>query len=48
MKEKTRNSELKLFEGCARAPIYENVAEFNEGTLRFLKRYAGNPVAAAS
>jgi pimeloyl-ACP methyl ester carboxylesterase len=31
-------SEMVVFEGCAHAPIYENVAEFNEKTLGFLKR----------
>jgi pimeloyl-ACP methyl ester carboxylesterase len=29
-------SELVVFEDCAHAPIYENVAEFNERTLAFL------------
>jgi len=48
MKEKTRNSELKLFGGRAHTPIYEDVAEFNARTLRLLKRPEGNPVAAAS
>ncbi len=38
MKGGIRNSELLIFEGCAHAPIYENVAEFNEKTLQFLKR----------
>ncbi len=41
MKSKIRDSELLVFEGCAHAPIYENVAEFNEKTLQFLKRHAG-------
>ena len=36
-----RNSEVLIFEGCAHAPIYENVAEFNDKTLQFLKRHAG-------
>ena len=31
-------SEVVVFEGCAHAPIYENVAEFNERTLSFLRR----------
>ena len=35
------DSELLVFEGCAHAPIYENVAEFNDKTLQFLKRHAG-------
>jgi pimeloyl-ACP methyl ester carboxylesterase len=34
-------SEMVVFEGCAHAPIYENVAEFNEKTLNFLKRNSG-------
>src|SRR4029077_7004579 len=34
------NSELLIFEGCAHAPIFENVAEFNGKTLQFLKRHA--------
>ena len=36
-----QNSELVIFEMCAHAPIYENVSEFNEKTLAFLKRHAG-------
>jgi len=38
MKNGIRNSELLIFEGCAHAPIYENVAEFNKATLQFLTR----------
>ena len=34
-------SEMVVFEGCAHAPIYENVGEFNEKTLNFLKRNSG-------
>jgi pimeloyl-ACP methyl ester carboxylesterase len=34
-------SELVVFENCAHAPIYENIAEFNERTLNFLKRHSG-------
>lgn len=41
MKGSIRNSELLVFEGCAHAPIYENVAEFNDKTLQFLKRQTG-------
>lgn len=41
MKNGIRNSELVVFEGCAHAPIYENVGEFNEKTLEFLKRNSG-------
>jgi pimeloyl-ACP methyl ester carboxylesterase len=33
--------ELIVFEGCAHAPIYEHVAEFNEKTLNFLTRNSG-------
>jgi pimeloyl-ACP methyl ester carboxylesterase len=36
MKSGIRNSELLIFEGCAHAPIYENVEEFNKTTLQFL------------
>jgi pimeloyl-ACP methyl ester carboxylesterase len=34
-------SELVVFEDCAHAPIYENVAGFNAKTLDFLKRHSG-------
>ena len=33
-------SELVVFEGCAHAPIYENVEEFNSRTLDFLTRHS--------
>ena len=36
-----RNSELLIFDGCAHAALYENVAEFNLRTLAFLRRHAG-------
>ena len=36
-----KNSELVIFEMCAHAPICENVSEFNEKTLAFLKRHIG-------
>jgi len=36
--EAIKGSELVIFEGCAHAPIYENVAEFNARTLDFLTR----------
>jgi pimeloyl-ACP methyl ester carboxylesterase len=32
-------AELVVFEGCSHAPIYENVEEFNQKTLAFLKRH---------
>jgi pimeloyl-ACP methyl ester carboxylesterase len=41
MKGTIRNSELLIFEGCAHAPIYESVEEFNNKTLQFLKRHTG-------
>lgn len=41
MKNGIKGSEFVVFEGCAHAPIYENVAEFNEKTLSFLKRHSG-------
>jgi len=41
MKNGIGRSELTIFEGCAHAPIYENVGEFNEKTLSFLKRNTG-------
>jgi len=36
--KKIRNSEMVIFEGCAHAPIYEKVEEFNAKTLAFLKK----------
>ena len=36
-----RDSELLIFEGCAHAPIYEKVEEFNQKTLGFLRRHTG-------
>ena len=30
-----------MFETCAHAAIYEQVGEFNEKTLAFLKRHSG-------
>jgi len=41
MKNGIKGSEVYVFEDCAHAPIYENVAGFNEKTLAFLKRHAG-------
>jgi pimeloyl-ACP methyl ester carboxylesterase len=35
------DSELVVFEDAAHAPIYENVEEFNERTLTFLRRHSG-------
>lgn len=36
-----RRSELVIFESCSHTPIYENVEEFNQKTLAFLMRCAG-------
>ena len=41
MKNSIRNSELLIFAGCAHAPIYEKVDEFNQKTLRFLQAKLG-------
>ena len=38
------HSELLVFDGCSHAPLYENVAEFNQKTLAFLHRHAGAAV----
>jgi pimeloyl-ACP methyl ester carboxylesterase len=41
LKQNIRQAELVIFEGCAHAPIYEKVDEFNQTTLAFLQRHAG-------
>jgi len=41
LKNGIAGSELSVFEDCAHAAIYENVAGFNERTLNFLKRHSG-------
>ncbi|HVC10110.1 MAG TPA: alpha/beta hydrolase [Burkholderiales bacterium] len=41
MRQGIAGSELLVFEDCAHAPIYENVADFNAKTLAFLKRHSG-------
>lgn len=41
MKAAIRGAELIVFEGCAHAPIYEKVEEFNQRTLEFLQRHSG-------
>jgi pimeloyl-ACP methyl ester carboxylesterase len=38
--EEIKDSELVIFEGCAHAPIYEKVAEFNAKTMSFLIRHS--------
>jgi pimeloyl-ACP methyl ester carboxylesterase len=35
-----RGSEMWIFEGCAHAPIYEKVEDFNQRTLAFLRQQA--------
>jgi len=39
MQANIQGAELIVFEGCAHAPIYEKVDEFNEKTLEFLQRH---------
>jgi pimeloyl-ACP methyl ester carboxylesterase len=40
LKNAIPGSELVIFEECAHAPIYEDVAGFNERTLAFLRKHA--------
>jgi pimeloyl-ACP methyl ester carboxylesterase len=39
MKNGIKQSELVIFETCSHAPIYEQVAEFNQKTLIFLSKH---------
>jgi proline iminopeptidase len=48
MKGRIRNSEVLILEGCAHAPLYEKVEEFNEKTLDFLRRHGGAGAASSS
>ncbi len=41
MKNAIQGSELVIFEGCAHAPIYEKIEEFNTKTLAFLQKHTG-------
>jgi len=41
MRSSISESELLIFEGCAHAPIYEKVEDFNQKTLRFLQHHTG-------
>ena len=41
MQATIQGAELIVFEGCAHAPIYEKVEEFNHKTLEFLQRHSG-------
>jgi len=47
MMGKIRNSELLVFEGCAHAPIYEKVEEFNQRTVQFLRNHTGGAAPLA-
>ncbi|MEK6323865.1 MAG: alpha/beta hydrolase [Acidobacteriota bacterium] len=40
MQANIQGAELIVFEGCAHAPIYEKVDEFNQKTLEFLQRHS--------
>lgn len=40
MRNAIHGSEVAIFEGCAHAPIYERVDEFNRRTIAFLRRHA--------
>jgi len=46
LQEGIRNSELCVFETASHAPIYEVTEEFNQKTLEFLQRHAGQTAAA--
>ncbi len=41
MQANIKGAELIVFEGCAHAPIYERVEEFNQRTLEFLQQHSG-------
>jgi pimeloyl-ACP methyl ester carboxylesterase len=45
--ENIRYSEVVIFEGCAHAPMYEKVDDFNQKTLAFLKAHQTAGVAAS-
>jgi pimeloyl-ACP methyl ester carboxylesterase len=40
MMNNIQGAELMIFEGCAHAPMYEKVDEFNQKTLEFLQRHS--------
>jgi pimeloyl-ACP methyl ester carboxylesterase len=46
MNSSIRDSELLIFEGCAHAPLYEKVEEFNQKTLAFLRRHTAVGIAS--
>ena len=39
LRQHIQQADLVIFEGCAHAPIYEKVEEFNQTTLAFLQRH---------
>ena len=41
LKQHIQQAELVIFEGCAHAPIYEKVEEFNQTSLSFLQQHTG-------
>jgi pimeloyl-ACP methyl ester carboxylesterase len=41
LKNGIANSVVVVFEGCAHAPIYEKINEFNARTLAFLQHHSG-------
>jgi 3-oxoadipate enol-lactonase len=41
LSEGIAGSEVVVFEDCSHAPIYQNVEEFNERTLAFLRQHSG-------
>ena len=47
LKERIRNSEVVVLEGCSHGLIYEKVTEFNERTLQFLMRHSEQKVMAS-
>ena len=48
IKSAIRNSEMLVFEGCAHAALYQDVAGFNEKTLAFLKRHTSGASRVAA
>src|SRR5258708_3127753 len=41
LRQNIHHAAVVIFEGCAHAPLYEKVDEFNQATLEFLKRHSG-------
>jgi len=40
LKNGIKYSELRIFEDCSHAPLYESVPAFKENTLAFLRKHA--------